>query len=162
MKNSSQILSSKENRLKHTPQNRPGRAHWDGPRGNSKYIVESGEPELLNLLQKFGIDGIQYTFAVVDFGPCILITIHMPQMAIQRYKNFAYCDQTCANHWNAINYLGYNNWTRHLVANYRKNNQYTWHERNDRIHCDLVPRKIHSFFCHLGGISECKLAAKQK
>ena len=39
---------------------------------------------------------------------------------------------------------------------WRKENGYTWHERNDMVICDLVPTKINRFFGHLGGVSECK------
>ncbi len=38
----------------------------------------------------------------------------------------------------------------------RRENGYTWHERNDMVICDLVPTKINRFFGHLGGVSECK------
>lgn len=34
-------LSTTEERMKHTPKDKPGRGHWNGPRGNSTYIVDS-------------------------------------------------------------------------------------------------------------------------
>ena len=33
-------LSTLKERMKHTPKNRPGKAYWDGPRGNSTYVVK--------------------------------------------------------------------------------------------------------------------------
>lgn len=77
-------------------------------------------------------------------------------MGTKRYKNFTLCDQACAEYWNQIGYLDFDGWTPRIVFKYRKTNAYTWHERNDRVQCDLVPTKIHSFFSHLGGVSECR------
>lgn len=98
---------------------------------------------------------------MADFRLCIPVTVCLTSpMSTQRYKNFSQCDQLCAILWNQTGYLDFHGWTKHLVANYRKNNHYSWHERNDRLQCDLVPTPIHKFFNHSGGISECKLAKK--
>ena len=45
-------LSTLNERMKHTPQNRPGKAYWDGPRGNSTYVVkpEQGKSSIISTL----------------------------------------------------------------------------------------------------------------
>ena len=154
-------LSTLKERMKHTPKNRPGKAYWDGPRGNSTYVVKPEQVKLLSLLNSFGLNGITYINAIADFRFCAIATVILTApMSIKRYKNFALCDQLCADLWNQTDYLGCHEWTRHLVSEYRKHNHYSWHERNDRLQCDLVPTPIHSFFNHLGGISECKIARR--
>lgn len=151
-------LSTLKERMKHTPKNRPGKAYWDGPRGNSTYVVKPEQVKLLSLLNSFGLNGITYINAIADFRFCAIATVILTSpMSIKRYKNIALCDQLCADLWNQTDYLGCHEWTRHLVSEYRKHNHYSWHERNDRLQCDLVPTPIHSFFNHLGGISECKI-----
>ena len=42
------------------------------------------------------------------------------------------------------------------VSQWRKENGYSWHERNDMKTCDLIPTKINAYFGHLGGVSECR------
>ena len=140
-------LSTLKERMKHTPKNRPGKAYWDGPRGNSTYVVKPEQVKLLSLLNSFDLDGITYINAIADFRFCAITTVILTSpMSIKRYKNFALCDQLCADLWNQTDYLGCHEWTRHLVSEYRKHNHYSWHERNDRLQCDLVPTPIHSFF----------------
>lgn len=70
--------------------------------------------------------------------------------------NFEQCDQKCADQWNKEGRDGKNDWTARDVANWRKENGYTWHERNDMKTCDLIPTKINDYFGHLGGVGECK------
>lgn len=40
-------------------------------------------------------------------------------------------------------------WTPSDVKQWRKENGYTWHERNDMVICDLVPTKINRFILML-------------
>ena len=60
-------LSTLKERMKHTPKNRPGKAYWDGPRGNSTYVVKPEQVKLLSLLNSFGLNGITYINAIADF-----------------------------------------------------------------------------------------------
>ena len=45
-------LSTLKERMKHTLKNRPGKAYWDGPRGNSTYVVkpEQGKSSIISTL----------------------------------------------------------------------------------------------------------------
>ena len=124
------------------------------------YVPVPTQAEIIDLLKEFGLKGINYIEAMPDFRKCLFATIHLEHMSISRYQNFSNCDRLCAERWNSINYLNDSTWTRSKVRKYRKSNSLSWHERNDRITCDLVPTKINSFFLHLGGISECKYASK--
>ena len=150
-------ISSIEDRLKHTPKVQSDRGYWTGERGNSIYCPKHNDT-VLDALHKFDLPGMPYIDGMLDPRQCTIGTVCLLQMSTKRYKNFSECDRLCAAYWNEIHYLGHNDWTRHIVANYRKSRHYTWHERNDRIQCDLIPTVIHSFFPHLGGISECKRA----
>lgn len=81
-----------------------------------------------------------------DFGPCSIATVQLEHMSIIRYINFSKCDKLCADYFNSINYLNCYSCTRASVKQYRKSHSLGWHERNDRITCDLIPIKINSFF----------------
>lgn len=149
-------ISSIEDRLKHTPTIQSDRGYWTGERGNSIYCPKYNDT-VLDSLHKFGLPGMPYIDGMLDPRQCTISTVCLAQMSTKRYKNFSECDRLCALLWNQIHYLGYDKWTRHLVANYRKDQKCTWHERNGRIQCDLIPTIIHSYFPQLGGISEYKM-----
>ena len=70
--------------------------------------------------------------------------------------NFAQADEKCAEQWNEEKRDGKDNWTARDVKNWREENGYTWHERNDIKTCDLIPTKVNDYFGHLGGVSEYK------
>ena len=147
---------SLKDRLKHTPKVQSDRGYWTGERGNSIYCPKYNDTAL-DSLHKFGLPGMPYIDGMLDPRQCTISTVCLAQMSTKRYKNFSECDRLCALLWNQIHYLGYDKWTRHLVANYRKDQKCTWHERNGRIQCDLIPTIIHSYFPQLGGISEYKM-----
>lgn len=153
-------ISSLLERIKKTPKDNPQRGYWTNERGLSMYVPVPSQTEIIALLKKFNLKGINYIEAMADFRNCSLITVCLEHMSILRYKNFSECDRLCAERWNSINYLNCSTWTKSKVRKYRKSNCLSWHERNDRITCDLVPTKINAFFLHLGGISECKYAYK--
>ena len=152
-------ISSLSERIKKTPKNNPQRGYWINERGLSMYIPVSSQTEIITLLKEFDLIGINYIKAMPDFSKCLFATVYLEYMSILRYKNFSECDRLCAEHWSSINYLNCSTWTRSKVRKYRKSHSLSWHERNDRITCDLVPTKINAFFLHLGGISECKYAS---
>lgn len=147
------LYSTFQERCNHTPKTR---GYWTGERGNSIFIPFDIYSDVINELNKYNLNGITYIDGCVDFSRCSVATIAIPDMSIYRYKNFTACNEECATYWNSINFLDYSDWTSSSVKKYRKCNQLTWHERNDCANCDLVPTIIHSFFTHLGGVSECR------
>lgn len=147
------LYSTFQERYNHTPKSR---GIWTGERGNSIFIPFDIYSDVINKLNKYNLNGITYIDGCVDFSKCSVATIAIPDMSKCRYKNFAACNEKCAIYWNSINFLDYSDWTSSSVKKYREQNCFTWHERNDCVHCDLVPTIIHSFFTHLGGVSECR------
>ena len=67
-----------------------------------------------------------------------------------------------AEQWNAEARDGKTDWTARDVANWRRENHYSWHECNDRKTCQLVPTKVNDYFGHLGGVGECNIAEKKQ
>lgn len=153
-------LSSLSERIKKTPKDNSSRGHWTEKRGLSTYIPTKNQTKILNVLQRYNLNGISYINGMPNFEVCSECTLCDNNMSIFRYKNKNRCDTLCAIFWNKINYNGKSDWAKKDIANYRKKENLSWHERNDRITYDLVPTKINSFFLHLGGIAECKRAKK--
>lgn len=148
--------STYEDRINRTPKEVSDRGVWTGERGESKYIPT--DKEILEILAKYGLDGIEYHDGIPDFSGCSESTVTIDNMSETRYGkggNFEQCDQKCAEQWNKEGRDGKTDWTARDVANWRKENGYTWHERNDMKTCDLIPTKINDYFGHLGGVGEC-------
>ena len=130
------------------------RGMWTGNRGESWYIPTN--KSIIDILHVFELDGILYREGIPDFSVCAKVTVSIENMNEIRRENFRKCDIKCAEIWSREKYEGKSRWTPSDVKQWRKENGYTWHERNDTVICDLVPTKINRFFGHLGGVSECK------
>ena len=100
---------------------------------------------------------MEYHISIPDFSKLSECTLKIENMTDQRDRNFEQCDNDCAKKWNEEARDGRTDWTARDIQEWRKENGYTWHERNDRETCDLIPTKINDYFGHLGGVSECKL-----
>ena len=70
-------------------------------------------------------------------------------------SNYTQADILTAEQWSKDGRDG-KKWTAEDVAQYRKDNNLTWHECNDCETMMLVPSEINSDFGHLGGVSEIK------
>ena len=151
-------INSLSERIKRTPKDNPQRGYWINERGLSTYIPVPTQLEIIALLNHFNLEGIKYNDGMPDFGPCSIATVCIDNMSASRKENFSECNIVCSQNWNLINYLCYSSWTEETVELFRTSNDLSWHERNDRITCDLVPSKINLFFLHLGGVAECKRA----
>ena len=143
-------------RLKQVPTETSDMGKLDGERVESKFIPDERHKDINDILKRYGLDGIDYKDAIPDFSEVSESTVSIPDMTENRAKNFSQCDEQCAKKWNEEGHDGREGWTARDVANWRKENGYSWHERNDMKTCDLVPSKINDFFGHLGGVSECK------
>jgi len=152
----SEYQSTYEQRLQHTPNEDGKRGQWDGERGESKYIPT--DPEIKEILKKYGLDGIEYKDGIPDFSKVSESTVEIDNMTDNRKSNFEQCDEKCAEKWNKEGRDGKNDWTARDVANWRRENGYSWHERNDMKTCDLVPTKVNVYFGHLGGVGEYKIS----
>ena len=157
-----ECLSTYEERLKQTPAE-GDRGHWTGERGESKYIPT--DEEVKDILADYGMDGIDYKDGIPDFSKCSEATVEIDNMSSDRKGkggNFEQCDEKCAEQWNAEARDGKTDWTARDVANWRRENHYSWHECNDRKTCQLVPTKVNDYFGHLGGVGECNIAEKKQ
>ena len=150
--------STYKERVDRTPKNDGERGDWQGDRGESLFVPN--DPDINSILHKHGIMGIKYQDGTPDFSPCSECTVEIRNMTDNRSgppvegSNFQQCDQKCAEQWNAQCRDERCDWTARDIANWRRENAYSWHERNDMSTCDLIPTKINSYFGHLGGVGE--------
>lgn len=144
-------LTTHKERIKETPKD-PSKGMWEGERGESKYIPYDTEASLA--LRERGLDGISYKDGRPDFSPvsCEDVSINMTS---DRPSNFQKADIQCAEQWNAQGFEGKSDWTARDVKEWRKANEYSWHECDDMRTCQLVPTSIHRACKHIGGRSEC-------
>lgn len=154
-----EYLSSYDERLKQTP-SEGDRGSWTGNRGESKYI--STDKEVNEILAEYGMDGVSYEDGIPDFSKCSEATVEIDDMSSNRNKNFEQCDEKCAEKWNEEARDGKTDWAARDVANWRRENHYSWHECNDRKTCQLVPTKVNDYFGHFGGVGECNIAEKKQ
>lgn len=147
------LYSTLSERQKHTPNY--GRVDWpSGLRGEGLCIPKS--QKIKQELEACGLPGICYHLSIADFSPTCIIRLTDLDLTTKRWKNFALCNNLCAKEWNKLCFEGRNDWTASSVKKWIRQNKYTWHECNDMQSCELVPRIIHSYFNHLGGIAELK------
>lgn len=149
--------STYKERIDRTPSEQSDRGEWTGERGESTYIPS--DEQMKELLQKYGMEGIEYKDGIPDFSQCSECTVEIDNMTENRYGkdgNFAQCDEKCAEQWNKEGRDGKTDWTARDVQKWRSDNGYSWHERNDMKTCDLIPTEVNDYFGHLGGVAECK------
>lgn len=146
-------LSTYKERLDQTPKD-GDRGEWSGERGESQYIPS--DEGMKKILAENGTDGIEYKNAIPNFSDVSKSTVKIDDMSDDRASNFKQCDEKCVDQWNQDKFGGKDDWTARDIANWRNDNKYSWHERNDMETCDLVPTEVNSYFGHLGGVSECK------
>ena len=151
--------SSYKERIDQTPKDDGDRGDWQGERGESVFIPDNDDIEAV--LGKYHIDGIRYKNGIPDFSPCSESTVEISNMTENRSgppvegSNFQQCDQKCAEQWSQQYRDGICDWTARDVADWRRENGYSWHERNDMKTYDLIPTKVNAYFGHLGGVGEC-------
>lgn len=151
----SELYSTYDERIKQTPKEGTDRGEWDGPRGESTFYPPD-DSSASEILSKYSMDGIAYEDGIPDFSECSESTVKIDGMTENRAENFKQCDAKCAEQWNKEKRDGRTDWTPNDVKEWRRENGYSWHERNDMETCDLVPTEVNDYFGHLGGVSECK------
>ena len=149
--------------------NNPVLGYYEGERGESKYVPSGRTAEgvaVRDILQGFGLDGIEYRNAEPDFEVCAEAVVKIDAMSenrsdyydsngIPRLGNFTQADIECAKLWNNQSHNGRNDWTGRKIKDYRQANKLTWHEKCDTETMVLVRTEINSYFKHSGGCSEC-------
>lgn len=163
--------TSYEERIKYTPKEDSDLGSWEGERGESKFVPneenEAGAAAK-EKLSEYGMDGVEYESAEPDFSKCSEAEVEIDNMTENRENyvdengeyqqgNFTQADAKCAELWNSIKRDGKDDWTAADVRDWRRENQYSWHECCDMSTMQLVSRDIHGFFKHSGGVAECKV-----
>lgn len=163
--------TSYDDRMKHTPKEDSELGNWEGERGESKFVPneenEAGAAAK-EKLSAYGMDGVEYRFAEPDFSKCCEAEVKIDNMTENRENyvdkngeyqqgNFAQADAKCAKQWSSSKRDGKDDWTAADIRDWRRENQYSWHECCDTSAMQLVPRDIHSAFKHSGGVAECKI-----
>ena len=153
--NADKYPSSYMERIQQTPKDGE-LGYWTGERGESVFIPK--DPAMKEFLARYGREGIEYKNGIPDFSFCSECDAEIDYMSPDRDRNFSQADIKCAEQWNAEAKFGKSDWTPRDVAQWRRENGYSWHECNDRKTCQLVPTDVNGYFGHLGGVAECKRA----
>jgi hypothetical protein len=130
----------------------PGNSTW---RPNPESIPQKWNPEnstWQEILDKYDIDGIEFKDGEPDFSKVAEDSVEIDEYSTDRDDNYDAADQKLAEKWTAEQKDG-KSWSAEDIAQYRKDNQLSWHERNDMKTMELVPREIHLNVPHSGGIS---------
>jgi len=131
---------------------------WTGEVGNSTWIPNSekipdpmngknGNPNGLTwkeILDKYEIDGITFKDGDPDFSKVMKDQIQIDDFTTDRRVNFNQADIALAEKWDV---------SPREVADWRKENNYTWHECKDCKTMQLVPCEVHNNIPHEGGIA---------
>jgi len=133
--------------------------NWEGgenERGESKWIPEPDEiPSKSNpnnltwdeILDKCDIDGVEFHGGEPDFSEVTKEAVKINDFTDARSDNFDQADEILAKRWNNV---------PESVADWRKENNYTWHECRDCETMQLVPSEVHNNITHRGGVSQAK------
>lgn len=147
------------------------RGRWKDEPGESKYIpsdhTDAGKVAKEKLAEK-GMDGIEYRNAEPDFSKCAEVIVEIDHMTEHRGNhcdiegnviigNFFQADAKCAEQWNISQKDNRADWKPEDIREWRRENNYSWHERCDTRTMDLVSYDIHSYFGHSGGCAECRV-----
>lgn len=139
---------------------------WDGERGNSMWLPERdyvppeksrnpdkpySNPDHLpmgEILDKYGIEGIQFKDGYPVFDPVAKATTEIGDFETggqeAKNHNFESADKALAEQKGC---------TPEEVKTWRQDNNYTWHECEDKRTMQLVPNEVHANIPHNGGRS---------
>lgn len=148
------------------------KCEWCGDAGDSRAIPITDAPEgraAAERLAEFGQRDVSYRDGVVDFGPCSLEAVQIEGMTKNRMKdgddcgNFKRAYDALAEKWNREKPKDDgSSWTAQEIKVWANAENLTVHECSDMKTVQFVPREIHSFFKHFGGVAECKAREKQE
>jgi len=131
---------------------------WEGKEGDSKWLPDPDKtPENTQtnpegkswetILDENDIDGVPFNDGEPDFTEVSKGTVEIEDFSEDRDDNFDAADEKLAEEKGC---------SKDDVRNWRKEHQYTWHERSDMRTMDKVPRTVHGNIPHEGGISAKK------
>lgn len=138
---------------------------WSGEVGNSKWLPDhkytppekSRNPEKpysnpdnltwKELMDKYGIDGIEFRDGYPVFDEVARGTVEIDDFTDDRISNFAQANEKMAEQRGC---------TPEEVETWMEENNYTWHECQDCKTMQKVPNEIHANVPHEGGVSVYK------
>lgn len=135
------------------------RGEWTGKPGESEWkpdldIVPGDangtNPEHITwreIMEKYDFKSILFKDNLPDFSEISKGEVEIADFTDNRDSNFDQADEKLAKQWEC---------TPEDVAQWRKENRYTWHECIDCKTMELVPTEVHGNIPHIGGISEYK------
>lgn len=103
------------------------------------------------ILKKYKIVGIEFKDGYPDFTPISKADIIIDDFS-KREINFPQADRKLAEQWSKQGKDG-KEWSAGDVKQWRKDNNYTWHEHQDCKTMQLVPCEVHNNIPHDGGIA---------
>lgn len=127
---------------------------WDGERGDSKWIPDGeyvpkkynpDEKKWEDILDKYGIDGIDYIEGEPDFKDISKGDVEIEGFSNNRSDNYDKADIELAKQKGCL---------PSEVEQWRTEHKYTWHECKDMKTMQKVPRIVHGNVTHRGGVSE--------
>lgn len=130
--------------------------NWLGEVGDSvwspddNFIPQKSNPDELTwreLKDKYQIEGISFKDGEPDFSEIMKDEVEIDNFTTERNRNFPQADEKLAEKWGC---------SPRDVADWRKENGYTWHECKDCKTMQLVPSEVHNNVPHEGGISVAK------
>lgn len=142
----------------------PRSGTWSGEKGNSVWFPNKDEiPKKYNpndktwgdILKEYKIEGIEFNDGEPNFDDVKVAEVKIDNFTPDRTKNFPQADKELAKQWTNEGKDG-KTWTSRDIAEWRKENNCTWHECKDCKTMQLVPKEIHNNVPHAGGISEAK------
>lgn len=147
---------SENTRQRHLPQTG---GEWTGERGESEWKPDSDvipsdrngtNPEhktWREIMEKYDFKTISFQDGAPDFEEVSKGKVEIADFTDDRDSNFDQADEKLAKQWEC---------TPEDVAQWRKENRYTWHECIDCKTMQLVPTEVHGNIPHSGGIQEYK------
>ena len=151
--------STLEARMKHVPAENSPKGKWDGPRGESDFILN----DPLTLPDGTKVSKVTYRNGIPDFSPYQQAQVKITGMTDIRYGqngNFTKADEALAKIWTQAKHNG-KTWTARDIANFRDSNNLTWHEMSNMDYMQLVPTDVNASFAHTGGCSEYRIMIGQ-
>lgn len=99
------------------------------------------------IMEKYDFKSVPFKDNVPDFSELSKGNVEIADFTDDRPSNFDQADEKLAKQWGC---------SPKDVAQWRKENRYTWHECIDCKTMQLVPTEVHGNIRHSGGISEYK------
>ena len=134
---------------------------WSGEPGNScikpNLDTEAGRAAAAKL-REFDEKDVRYKDGVVDFSKFAVESVEIPHMTKDREMNRRQAYSALAAKWYNEGKRQDNgkHWTPDAVGKWASDKGLEFHECSDMRTCQLVPKEIHKYFKHYGGIAECK------